>query len=135
MEEEKKYGDFEEVKQDIKPQQHKQPPKDQKHRHRAPIDPNAPVRVKMPGKGQLIGLVLQRLGGNRMSVKATDNKIRNCRVPGRFARKFWIRPNEAVLIEPWQFDDEKADVVYHYKGNELFQLKKRGMLDTITNEF
>lgn len=134
-----KYGDFAEVKEEAKPQPFKpQPykkPKPSYHHGPQTIDPNMPIRVRMPGKGQLIGVVTQRLGGNRMSVKATDKKVRNCRVPGRFARRFWIRPNDAVMIEPWEFDDEKADIVYHYQGNELFQLKKRGILDNINNEF
>jgi translation initiation factor 1A len=114
------FGDFEEVKdenQQIEPEQ------------------QAPSRVKMPGKGEYIGLILQRLGGNRMEVKCTDGKIRNCRVPGRFKRAFWIRPNDIVIVEPWEGDDEKADIIFHYQKNAVGQLRKAGLLDSLSNEF
>lgn len=128
MEERKKFGDFEEVIEEKKPQK-------QTSSHSQQTQENIPVRVRMPGKNQLIGMVTQRLGGNRMSVLATDKKIRNCRVPGRFSRRFWIRPKDIVLIEPWQYDNEKADIVHHYKGNELNQLRKRGLLDNLKEDF
>ena len=130
--EQNNYGDFEEIKDEKpKPQAQKQ----NQHQQNGQNNPEFPQRVRLPRQGQLIGIVLQRLGGNRMLIKATDNKVRNCRVPGRFSRKFWIRPNDAVMIEPWPDDDEKGDIVYHYKGNELFQLKKKGFLDKIKGDF
>ena len=41
------------------------------------------VRVRIPRKGELIGIIVQRFGGNRMEVLSTDGKKRNCRVPGK----------------------------------------------------
>ena len=58
------------------------------------------ARARMPGKGEFVGVILQRLGGNRMEVRTTDGKTRNCRVPGRFKRSLWLRPKEIVLITP-----------------------------------
>ncbi|MDO8460758.1 MAG: translation initiation factor eIF-1A [Nanoarchaeota archaeon] len=116
------FGDFEEIKEDQAPA-------------KQPSEEIIPTRVRLPQRGQLIGIVIQRLGGNRMSVKATDNKIRNCRVPGRFSRKFWIRPRDAVIIQPWEFDDDKADIVHHFRKPEMTQLRKRGFLDKIKEEF
>ncbi len=116
------FGDFEEIKegQPVTQQQPDQP---------------VPGRVRMPRKGEFIGIILQRLGGNRMEVKCTDGKIRNCRVPGRFKRAFWLRPNDIVIVQPWEGDDEKADVVFHYQKNFLGQLRKTGVLDSLSNEF
>jgi translation initiation factor 1A len=94
-----------------------------------------PTRVKMPGKGEYIGIILQRLGGNRMEVKCSDGKLRNCRVPGRFKRAFWLRPNDIVIVEPWEGDDEKADIIFHYQKNAVGQLRKAGLLDSLNNEF
>lgn len=94
-----------------------------------------PCRVRLPQQKQLIGIVIERLGGKRMSVKATDKKIRNCVVPGRFKRKFWLRPGQAVIIVPWEFDNNKADIVHQYRPNETFQLKKRGFLKDLEEGF
>jgi len=119
------FGDFEEVKEESSDANKQQP------------EQQLPSRVRMPRGKQLIGVVLQRLGGKRMSIKTTDGKIRNCRVPGRFSRRFWLRPGDAVLIEPWPDDDEKGDIVYQYKKSkgEYHQLKKRGFLDNLREEF
>lgn len=123
--EESEYGDFEEIEDE-----NKKPETTQQNQQN-----NFPVRVKLPREGQFVGVVVVRLGGKRMSVKSTDKKIRNCRVPGRFARKFWLRPGNFVIIEPWPDDDDKGDVVYQYRPNEISQLKRKGFLDNLGNEF
>ena len=120
--EENEFGDFEEIEKKTEEKEEQ-------------LEEDIPRRAKMPSKGQLIGLVIQRLGGNRMSVKATDNKIRNCRVPGRFKRKFWLRSGDAVIIAPWPDNDDKADIVFQYKKGARFQLDKTKILDQIKNEF
>jgi translation initiation factor 1A len=116
------FGDFEEIK-------------DETQLQAQPDQQPAPGRVKYPGKGEFIGIILQRLGGNRMEVKCTDGKLRNCRVPGRFKRAFWLRPNDIVIVEPWEGDDEKADIIYHYPKNSLGQLRKTGLINSLTNDF
>ncbi len=93
------------------------------------------VRVRLPRRGELLGLVAQRLGGNRMDVKTTDGKTRNCRVPGRFKRRFWLRPGDAVIIIPWPDDDSKGDIVFQYSKGAVYQLKKRGLLSSIEERF
>ncbi|RMD65881.1 translation initiation factor IF-1A [Candidatus Pacearchaeota archaeon] len=90
-----------------------------------------PSRIRKPKEGEFLGLVLQRLGGNRMLVKTTDGKVRNCRVPGRFSRRFWVLPGNVVIIKPWEFDDSKADIIYQYRKDETTQIKKSGVLDDI----
>jgi translation initiation factor 1A len=119
--EEKKYGDFEEVKEEEK-----------KGKAGAPAEgEEGPVRVRMPRDRELIGVILRRLGGNRMEVKATDGKIRNCRVPGRYKRRLWLRPKDIVMIVPWEDDDNKGDVIYKYRGSSLNQLRKKGIRTVI----
>lgn len=93
------------------------------------------VRARLPRGKEKIGVIVQRLGGNRMEVRSTDGKTRNCRVPGRFKRKLWLRPKDTVLIEPWEDDDGKGDVIYKFSPPELTQLRKRGLLDNLNVEF
>ena len=119
--EEVDYGDFEEV---VEPGV-EQPQGEQQ----------IPTRVKMPRNGEVIGVIVQRLGGNRMEVKGVDGKTRNCRVPGRFSRSLWLRPRDIVLIKPWEFDNEKGDVIFKYDGNAANQLRKRGLLNNLKQEF
>lgn len=95
----------------------------------------APVRVRIPRKGELIGIIVQRFGGNRMEVLSTDGKKRNCRVPGRFKRALWLRPKDIVLITPWIDDNEKGDIIFKYNPSAVNQLRKRSMLNNISLEF
>jgi len=94
-----------------------------------------PVRVRTPRKGEVIGVVVQRFGGNRMEVHSVDGKKRNCRVPGRFKRSLWLRPKDVVLIAPWADDDTKGDVIFKYNSSAVYQLRKKGILDSIKDDF
>ena len=94
------------------------------------------VRVKIPRGKQAIGIVEQRLGGSRARVKCFDGKSRICRIPGRLKRKLWIRENDTILVEPWELDDEKGDIIFKYKENQIAFLKKKGLVkETPIEEF
>jgi translation initiation factor 1A len=93
------------------------------------------VRVKLPRGKELIGIVDQRVGGGRMLIKCSDGKTRNCKVPGRLRRALWIREGNYVLVQPWEFDDSKADVLFNYNPNAVQVLKERGLLDGIDEGF
>ena len=86
-------------------------------------------RLYLPKGNQTFGVIEQRLGGSRMRVRCFDSKNRICRIPGRLTRKLWVRDNDIVVVEPWQFSgDEKGDVIYKYSPTQLSFLKKRGYL-------
>ncbi len=94
-----------------------------------------PVRIRLPRQNEFIGIVIQRLGGNRMEIKCTDGKTRNCRVPGRFRRRFWLRPGDLVIIIPWIDNNNKGDIIYQYNKSVSYQLKKRGLLKNLDKGF
>ena len=93
------------------------------------------VRARLPRENQAIGIIEQRLGGNKMMVSCLDGKTRNCRVPGRLKRKLWLRPNDVVIIEFWELDKDKGDVVFKYPSNQIAWLKREGHLKTEKTEF
>ncbi len=63
----------------------------------------------------MFAVVEQRLGYNKMYVRCQDNRIRIGRVPGKYARRLWIREGDLVLIQPWSVQgDKKCDIVYRY---------------------
>ena len=93
------------------------------------------TRVRLPGKGELIGIIEQRLGGNKMMVRCLDGKMRNCRVPGRLKRKLWLRPEDVVIVEIWEFDKNKGDIVLKYRKNQIEWLKRKNYLETEQIEF
>lgn len=93
------------------------------------------TRVRLPRGEEVIGIIEQRLGGNKMLVNCLDGKTRNCRVPGRLKRELWLRPGDIVIIEPWELDKEKGDVIFKYKPNQVEWLKSKGYLKKDTLEF
>ncbi len=100
-------------------------------------DPDEPriKRAKLPKEGEVIGIIEQRLGGNKMMVNCLDGKTRNCRVPGRLRRRLWLRPEDVVIIQPWELDDTKGDILFKYPSNQIEWLKANGYLKTESIEF
>jgi translation initiation factor 1A len=93
------------------------------------------TRARLPKGREVIGIIEQRLGGNKMMVACLDGKSRNCRVPGRLKRKLWLRPDDVVLIEPWEMDFNKGDVIFKYPSNQIAWLKKNKYLSEEKKEF
>lgn len=92
------------------------------------------VRVKLPRGRETIGIVEQRLGGSRARVKCFDGKSRICRIPGRLKRRLWIRENDTILVEPWELDNEKGDIIFKYRPNQIAVLRKKGLIKNIQTE-
>lgn len=119
------FGDFEEILDESQSEEKSQ----------EDVPQEGFVRARNPKNGEIIGTIVQRYGGNRMEVLTTDGKTRNCRVPGKYKRQLWLRPKDIILVKLWEFDKEKGDIIYKYKPNEVTQLKKKGLLNTLTTEF
>lgn len=93
------------------------------------------IRVKLPRGKEVLGVIEQRLGGNKMLINCLDGKTRNCRVPGRLKRRLWLRPNDVVIVEPWELDNNRGDIIFKYRTNEIEWLKKNGYLESEKTEF
>ena len=88
-----------------------------------------------PARGkEIIGIIEQRLGGNKMMVLCSDGKSRNCRIPGRLKRKLWIRENDTILVEPWELDNTKGDIIFKYKPTQIEFLKRKGLIKEVQIE-
>jgi len=85
----------------------------------------------MPQQGELLGRVIKLVGGDNIIVKCTDGKVRTCRLRGKIKRSMWIREHDVVLIAPWDFQTEKADIVWRYISAHAEKLQKDGALEGI----
>ncbi len=106
-----------------------------KFRDRNQEEEQVVTRARLPKGRELIGVIEQRLGGNKMMVNCTDGKTRNSRVPGRLKRQLWLRPGDVVIVEKWELDENKADVIFKYRPNQVEWLKRSGHLKTESEEF
>jgi translation initiation factor 1A len=88
------------------------------------------VRVRIPQeeKGEVLGVAEKMLGGSRILVLCVDGVRRMCRIPGRLKKRNWIHLGDIVIVVPWDFQNEKADVVHKYTRPQAVWLEKRGYL-------
>ncbi len=78
---------------------------------------------------EVYGVVLEMLGASRVLVRCLDGEKRKCRIPGRMKNKVWIRKDDIVIVEPWDFQDEKGDIVHRYENNMVEILEEEGLIN------
>jgi len=101
-----------------------------------PQVPEVITRARTPRDNEVIGIVEQRVGANRMIVKCFDGKERNCRIPGALRRTLWIRPGDTVIVKPWEFDsDKRGDILYKYTPAAIEWLRRKGFIKEVKSEF
>ncbi|HDD04954.1 MAG: translation initiation factor eIF-1A [Nanoarchaeota archaeon] len=86
------------------------------------------IRVKLPEGEEVFGVVEQMLGCRKMYVKCSDGVRRLCRVPGRYARKIWVKPGDVVIVKPWEIQKDRGDVIFKYTAAQIDWLKRKGYL-------
>ncbi len=90
------------------------------------------LRVRLPRKGEVLGIVETRLGYGKSRVICQDQKTRICRIPGGMRRHLWVRPQNIVLVRLWEIGgDEKGDIIHQYSAAEVDWLKRKGFLKNI----
>jgi translation initiation factor 1A len=95
------------------------------------------VRVRLPDqkKGELFGIADALQGGSRLKVNCEDGKSRMARIPGKLKRRMWIREGDLVIVRPWDFQNDKCDVVFRYTKTQASYLSRRGMIPKQINIF
>ena len=68
------------------------------------------------------------LGANRLKLKCGDGKKRMARIPGKMKKRIRIWENNVVIVVPWDFQDEKADVVWRYTRPQADYLERKGYI-------
>ena len=88
------------------------------------------IRVRIPRERnrEVLGIVQKMLGGRRVTVQCLDGVERMGRIPGRLKRRQWVNVGDVVIIVPWDFQDEKGEVIYRYKRTQAVWLRKKGYL-------
>ncbi|MFP4545323.1 MAG: translation initiation factor eIF-1A [Methanomassiliicoccales archaeon] len=88
------------------------------------------LRVRFPNKkeGEMLGIADQLLGASRIKVMCADGKSRIGRIPGKIRKRMWIREGDLVIVKPWDFQDDKADIVYRYTKTQSSYLSRKNMI-------
>jgi len=82
--------------------------------------------LRMPDDDEVFAEVTEMLGANRVKVRCNDGTERTARIPGRMQKRTWIREGDLVLVSPWDWQDEKADIEHRYESQDADQLRDEG---------
>jgi translation initiation factor 1A len=82
--------------------------------------------LRMPDDDEVFAVVTEMLGANRVKVRCMDGVERTARIPGKMQKRIWIREDDVVLVSPWDWQDEKADISWRYEKQEADQLREEG---------
>jgi translation initiation factor 1A len=85
-------------------------------------------QMVLPEVGQLLGIVTQMFGYDRLMVKCSDGTERVCRIRGKMKRRVWVKTGDVVLVAPWDFQTSRADVLWRYTQNQAQVLQSKGLL-------
>lgn len=91
-------------------------------------DGSGQTGLRMPEEQEVFAVVTDMLGANRVEVRCMDDRERTARIPGRMQKRIWIREDDIVLVEPWDWQDEKGDITWRYDKSEADQLREEGLI-------
>ena len=95
------------------------------------------IRVKMPNRkiNEMFAIADQILGGRRVRAVCEDGESRLARIPGKMRRRQWVREGDLVIVQPWDFQDSRADVRMRYTKTQSIYLSRKGVLPEIVDLF
>ena len=99
--------------------------------------PEEHIRSPMPKeiKREMFAIADQLLGASKIRVMCADGQSRMGRIRGKLKKRMWIREGDLLIIRPWEFQDEKADIVYRYTRTQASNLARRGVIPEEINIF
>ncbi len=95
------------------------------------------IRVPLPNEriNEMFAIADQILGGRRVRVVCADGETRLARIPGKMRRRQWVREGDLIVVQPWDFQDSKADVKKRYSKTQSLYLSRKGVLPEIVDIF
>jgi len=95
------------------------------------------IRVPLPNRkvNEMFAIADQILGGRRVRSVCEDGQTRLARIPGKMRRRQWVREGDLITLQPWEFQDEKANVCMRYTKTQSLYLSRKGVLPEIVDVF
>ena len=94
-------------------------------------------RFPLPNKskGEMFAIAEQHMGAGRIKVTCEDGKSRMGRIPGKIKKRKWIKNGDLLIVRPWEFQDEKADIIYRYTRTQIANLLRKNLIPDNINVF
>ena len=86
------------------------------------------VRVPQKSANEILGTVESLMGANKLRVRCMDGVVRLTRIPGKMKKRIWIREGDVIILVPWSFQNDKADIIWKYSPPQVSWLERKGFL-------
>mmetsp|Transcript_43828 Transcript_43828/g.93284 ORF Transcript_43828/g.93284 Transcript_43828/m.93284 type:complete len:155 (-) Transcript_43828:304-768(-) len=87
-----------------------------------------PQAVRCCACGAEYAQVTRMLGNGRLEAFCFDGVNRLCHIRGKLRKRVWIGVGDIILLGLREFQDQKADIILKYDGDEARSLKSYGEL-------
>jgi len=91
------------------------------------------ARIPDPRDNEVLAIVVQILGDDRMKVRCADGVERMGRIRGKIKKRMWTRLGDLIIVSKWDFEDSHCDIVFRYKETERAWMDKKGYLNEFLN--
>ena len=88
------------------------------------------VRIPQKSANEILGTVESLLGANKLRVRCMDGIVRLTRIPGKMKKRIWIREGDVIILVPWSFQNDKADIIWKYSPPQVNWLERKGFLQS-----
>jgi len=100
-------------------------------------DGTSRIRVPLPKRkvNEMFAIADQMLGGRRVRAICEDGEVRIARIPGKMRRRQWVREEDLIVVQPWEYQDDRANVISRYSKTQAMYLSRKGQLPPIVDVF
>jgi len=82
--------------------------------------------LTIAGDMQEYAKIMKLLGDRRITVVLPDSSEMLALIPGRFRKRCWMKVGDVIVVSRREFQNNRVDVVYKYKPDEIRKLCKQG---------
>ncbi len=62
-------------------------------------------------------------------------EVRIARIPGKMRRRQWVREEDLIVVQPWEYQDDRANVISRYSKTQAMYLSRKGQLPGVVDVF
>ncbi len=84
---------------------------------------------------EMFAVAEQLLGASKIKIMCEDGKSRLGRIRGKLKKRMWMREGDLLIIRPWEFQDEKSDIIYRYTRTQASYLSRKRAIPESINIF
>lgn len=95
------------------------------------------VRFPLPNrrKGEMLAIAARLNGALHIEIICEDGVSRMGRIKGKHKKRMWVRQGDLLIVKPWEFQQEKADILYRYYPTQVNAMRRKGYIPDVLDVF